>query len=1290
MNSRQTKLMTILLTASMIFMLYPLEAGVGAANYGKNTPLSGNIPSFYGDQNQSSTGWSEFITSKGDVNGDGYGDLLVCAPNHKNGTANSEGRVYLFFGKSGGWAKNVNVSTADVIFLPEPLPGHAGWSASIAGDVNGDGYADILIGAPTLNSTTGRAYLILGKASGWVKNFYLTNATASFDGLLNGQWAGDYVAGVGDVNGDGYSDFVIGSQYYSTPNLSGGKVYLFFGKATGWAKKASLSTADASFYGGAGSQTGGYQMGAGDLNGDGFADLAFGGPSNNTDTGVVYIIFGKASGWTKDTDLETASDAKIHGERGSSDFGYGTSLGGDLNGDGIDDLVVGAGWDDEAGANAGQLYIFFGKHTGWAKDMSAANADATFLGEAAGNQAGYGFNAGGDINGDGIDDLFIGANANADGGSNAGKAYVILGKTSGWAKDVSLSQADASFVGEASASYTGLPCLITGDLNGDGLNDLVTGSSNNNQYGPARGKAYVIFYDTNKPPTAITSVKAYASADYTNETAYAMQGDKIYVELTGTGGNASRKDVAVVKLSSSSSLIGYTMDLYETAINSGVYRGVYTIKDRTHQEFNWIKGLMGDTVTVKSFTHPNQKADLMVGRVAIMPKADDLTAVEDQLYSTHYYVANATSINGSMHTNATWVTMNGSTGNLSGTPDNSEVGSFWVDLQVIDGFGRSDEHNFTIVVANTPPLIETTDVLTAVEDQHYTIDYNSTDDGQGTVLWKVNTNASAWLSVNETSGVLSGTPINMDVGKYYVNISVNDGNGGVAFHNFTLTVQNVNDRPGITTSDVLTASQGVLYSVDYNATDVDKGDTQVWSLKTNASAWLKINATSGVLSGTPANADVGSYWVNVTVTDSGLLSSSHNFTLTVQNVNDPPAWKDVPPLTIHITSRALYTFDVNATDIDKGDSLFYAMTLTPSSTTASINAASGVITLGPLDAGTYTLNVSATDGMVRIYTESKILVTHVNTPPSAVLVAPLPGATVNVARPTLLWSVYDLDSDPITVNVYLSDSKTDVDGKVTAAKVLSNTNVTTYIPTQYLTPGRTYYWTVIPKDPTETGTFANGTANFTVSSSAKVNHAPTITSPTKVKDATVGKTYTLTVTGSDQDAGTTLTYSLTGAPSGMTIDPSSGQITWKPTKSQTGTFTFNVGVSDGEYKASAPVTFKVNKAPTASLGSMIVPILLILIIVIIAIVLLAVAMRKKPSGKDEEEETEGKDEDEEEEAEKDDEEKDSADETDEPEEEKEQDKKEEDDEKDEEEKDGAEDKEEVDEDKDEESKEDEK
>ena len=161
------------------------------------------------------------------------------------------------------------------------------------------------------------------------------------------------------------------------------------------------------------------------------------------------------------------SDASFWGEAEMDLAGESVCVVGDVNGDGYDDFIIGAGWSS---GSAGQTYLILGKESGWAMDTSLSEADASFLGEAGNDYAGRCVSGAGDVNGDGYDDFVIGAPGNNEGGERVGQTYLILGKASGWAMDTSLSDSDASFWGEdhGNWSYAGWFVSGAGDVNGDG------------------------------------------------------------------------------------------------------------------------------------------------------------------------------------------------------------------------------------------------------------------------------------------------------------------------------------------------------------------------------------------------------------------------------------------------------------------------------------------------------------------------------------------------------------------------------------------------------------------------------------------------------------------------------------------------------------------------------------------------------------------------------------------------------------------------------------------------------
>jgi hypothetical protein len=276
---------------------------------------------------------------------------------------------------------------------------------------------------------------------------------------------------------------------------------------------------------------------------------------------------------------------------------------------------------------------------------------------------------------------------------------------------------------------------------------------------------------------------------------------------------------------------------------------------------------------------------------------DNLTAMEDEYYESNYEftdmdIANVgQACHWEFESNASWLNFDLILGKLNGTPGNDEVGPYWVYIAVNDTMDIVFT-NFTLIVVdvNDDPLITTIDVKQAIEDEFYEVDYDASDidSALGNQLWSFETNATAWLNISSTSGILNGTPGNIDVGEYWINISVDDNEGGIDFSNFTLTVLNINDDPEIIHRDLLITSAGELYEIDYEATDIDSPITkQIWSLDTNAT-WLQINSSSGLLSGIPAKDDTGWYYVNVSVSDGDGGSDWYRFEFRVVKGNMPP------------------------------------------------------------------------------------------------------------------------------------------------------------------------------------------------------------------------------------------------------------------------------------------------------------------------------------------------------------------------------------------------------------------
>ncbi|TXT65110.1 MAG: hypothetical protein BAJALOKI3v1_130014 [Promethearchaeota archaeon] len=469
----------------------------------KNINSSVSNASFIGEEANDNSGYS--ISGVGDVNGDGYGDFIIGANDNDDGGSDS-GKVYLFFGQEFGLSNNIACSDANASFIGENPRDLCGRSVAGVGDVNKDGYADFLIGASNFSDGLegrGKSYLFFGRVSGWHKNSKVTDADASFlgDGLAD--YSGRIVSGAGDVNGDGYDDILIGAYNYEI--TSGiGITYLILGKDRGWEADLSLSNADASYIGENDDDESGIALSrAGDVNGDGYDDFLIGAHRNDdggSNSGKSYLIFGKKSGWHQYTNLNGAG-ASFIGESANDRFGYTVSGAGDINGDGYDDFLIGAWLNDFSGVDGGKAYLFFGKETGWERNLNSSKAAASYFGEEDGQWFGISVSGAGDINADGYSDFLIGAENNDFGATGAGKAYLFFGKEIGWERNLNASGANASIFGESFGDQLGHSVSEAGDINGDGGSDFLIGAIENDDGGNNAGKTYLFFGEVkNDPP----------------------------------------------------------------------------------------------------------------------------------------------------------------------------------------------------------------------------------------------------------------------------------------------------------------------------------------------------------------------------------------------------------------------------------------------------------------------------------------------------------------------------------------------------------------------------------------------------------------------------------------------------------------------------------------------------------------------------------------------------------------------------------------------------------------------
>ena len=373
------------------------------------------------------------VAGAGDVNADGHDDVLVGAQAYGTST----GRVYVYLGARGGLTTSIAATLQG-----EAVQNQFGATLAGPGDVNGDGYDDVVVGAYAYATNTGRVYIYTGSATG-----VSTTATTTLTGETTSDLFGTVIAAAGDVNGDGYADVLTSATTYRS---SMGRVYLYMGEAGG------LTDPAASSWTGVGIEYLGYAVaGAGDVNGDTFDDVLVGAYRVEGSTGQAYLYAGSATGLTTDAAVT------FEGESGNGDFGRAVAGAGDVNGDGYDDVIIGAQRYPLTGAY-GRAYVYLG-----AASWPSTTASTTLTGTASGDYFGCDVAGAGDVDGDGYDDVLVGAYAYS---RYLGGAFLYMGSATG------LTATPAVVLSGSASSRFGESLDGAGDVNGDGYHDVVIGA----------------------------------------------------------------------------------------------------------------------------------------------------------------------------------------------------------------------------------------------------------------------------------------------------------------------------------------------------------------------------------------------------------------------------------------------------------------------------------------------------------------------------------------------------------------------------------------------------------------------------------------------------------------------------------------------------------------------------------------------------------------------------------------------------------------------------------------------
>lgn len=432
-----------------------------------------------GDLKNSRAGYA--VAVAGDVNGDKISDLLIGAPQRDTQSQN-RGAAILVLGRQSGWSSQlVNGLSGSYVFEDDLADSKAGFAVASAGDMDLDGLDDFAIGAPyrTINpgglTNAGRMYFLYGKTSGWAGGQLINVAEATADGIQSNVLLGYSLAGGKDVNDDGRLDLALGGPWPTTP--AKGYLMVLPGRSSRYSR--TISPSDLFKVDGNGGDALGTAMSvADDLNGDGIDDILVSGfgsvntPPSKSDAGVVYFVPGsnKITPATS-TSLSSLGAVSWRGDSNGELVGSSISSAGDVNGDGINDFLMGRGV--QTSTTLGEAYLVLGGIIPASGSPDSA-ADARFLGDNFNcpcSVAGVG-----DVNNDGLADFAIGVSRSDLGGTDSGAVYLYFGDDAlSWSGAFDLTAADVIFVG-AAGEQAGSAIAGGGDFNGDGVDDLLIGA----------------------------------------------------------------------------------------------------------------------------------------------------------------------------------------------------------------------------------------------------------------------------------------------------------------------------------------------------------------------------------------------------------------------------------------------------------------------------------------------------------------------------------------------------------------------------------------------------------------------------------------------------------------------------------------------------------------------------------------------------------------------------------------------------------------------------------------------
>jgi hypothetical protein len=471
------------------------------------------------------------VTSLGDLDGDGIVDLAAGA----NGIVGT-GVVWVLRLESDGTVKaHQKISDTEDNFTGKLDPFDLfGSSVTPLGDLDGDGVSDLAVGAPRDydgGPLRGAVWVLFLDGGGAVEAYQkISDTEGNFTGTLDDEdHFGNSVTSVGDLDGDGVIDLAVGAYFDDDGGLDRGAVWVLFLNSDGTVKAhQKISDSEGNFAGALDDfdKFGSSLASMGDLDGDGVGDLAVGASDDDdggNSCGAVWVLFLNSDGTARAHQKISRVEGNFTGVLDADD-GFGASIisVGDLDGDGMGDLAVGALGDDDGGASCGAAWVLFLNSDGTVKaHQKISRTEGNFTGVLdVDDRFGASITSLGDFDGDSVADLAVGAVGDADGGSPRGSVWVLVLNSDGTVKaHQKISDTEGNFAGTLDPDDDfGSSVASLGDLDGDGVVDIAVGAADDDDGGRGHGAVWVLFLEGGGVPVALQSYDSRWTGDHVEVT----------------------------------------------------------------------------------------------------------------------------------------------------------------------------------------------------------------------------------------------------------------------------------------------------------------------------------------------------------------------------------------------------------------------------------------------------------------------------------------------------------------------------------------------------------------------------------------------------------------------------------------------------------------------------------------------------------------------------------------------------------------------------------------------------